>query len=112
MPFGLESLHVGIEDSDTVNIALLRMTTEQLLTYTDTEDWLPEVADDLIKAAGFKVFHGTASLSLSREDDTIGIPERRSIIGEHRVDAQSPQCIHHREDVACIIFHYCYLHVN
>ena len=48
--------------------------------------------------------------NLTIEDDAVGFPQPFGIVGQTRFHAKTPQCIHDREDVSCVVFYYCYLH--
>ena len=105
-----ETLHFGVEDTDTVHISLFRVLAEQLLSYADAEYWLLKVADDLVEPAGLQVFHRPARLALSWEEHAIGFPQLFRIIGEQWLDTHPSEGVHHRVDVTCIIFYDGYVH--
>ena len=105
-----KTLYLSTENAQTVGIALFRMTAEQLLTDADAQDGLLQRTDNLIQTMFPQIGHCRTGLPLSRKDDTVGIPQLDGIVSQLRLNAKSSQCVHHREDIACIVFYDSYFH--
>ena len=74
MELRTETMHVGIEDSNTLSVALLGVAAQQLLADAYTQDRLHQRADDGVKPTLTQVVHGTAGLALTGEHHAVGLP--------------------------------------
>ena len=103
-----ETVHIGIENPQTIHIALFRMTTQQLLTHTDAEYGLLQMTNHLVKSTFTQLTHSTSSLALTREHHPIGLLQLKGIVGQERLNTQAVQGIDDRADIAGVIFDYRY----
>ncbi len=110
MALRLETLHLSIEDADTVYVTFLRMLAEQLLPDADTEDGLLEIADHLVKPACSQILHRLTGVPLTREQHLVCFRQQLGIISQSGLDSHPAERVHHRVDVACVIFYDCYVH--
>jgi hypothetical protein len=76
----LETLDISIKDTDTVNIAFLRVLAEKLLTNANAEDGLLQVANDFVKSAHLQVFHSLRGMSLTGKQYAVSLLQLLSII--------------------------------
>ena len=81
----LETLDLGIEHTDTVDVALLGMAAQQLLTYADAQYGLPKRADNLVEAAGLQVLHCPTGLALSGKQHAVGLLQLLGIVSQQRI---------------------------
>ena len=110
MALGLETLHVGVEDADAIDVAFFRVAAQQLLTHTDAQHGLAQRTDDIVQPASLQILHGTTGFALSRKQHAVGTLQLLGIVRQQRLNTQPSQCVHHRVDVSSIIFYDCYVH--
>ena len=73
MTLGLEAFHLGIEYADAIGITFFRVLAEQLLSDTDSEDGLLQVADEQVEFACSQIVHSLSGVTLSWEQHSIGL---------------------------------------
>jgi hypothetical protein len=78
----LETFDIGIENTDARYVAFLRMLAEKLLANADTEDWLFQVTNNLVKSARLQIFHRLSGMSLTRKQHAISLLQLLSIVGQ------------------------------
>jgi hypothetical protein len=71
------------------------MAAEQLLPHADAQHGLRQAANDGVKAMCTQVAHGTGGFTLARENDTLSLPQLIGIVGQHSLNAQTMQSVHH-----------------
>ena len=107
-----ETFHIHIEDADAIHVTFFRMAAQQLLSDADSQYRLLQRSDHLRQTVGMQVFHGAPCLSLSWKDHMTGMAQYLRVVGEHRLNAQSSDGVHHGIDVSCIIFYDSYVHFD
>ena len=107
-----ETLHVHVEDAETVNVAFFRMTTHELLSDANAEDGLRQGTNHLVEPSLAKVAHRARGLALTGEDDAIRTPKLLGRIGQKGFNTHSLQSMNDRKDIAGIVFYDCELHLK
>jgi hypothetical protein len=110
VPLRQEPLHLRIKDADAVGIALFRVAAQQLLSHTDAEHGLLQVADHLVEPAGPQVVHRLAGVSLSGKQHLIGRLQQFCIVRQQGFDPHPPQGVDDGIDIPRIIFYYRNIH--
>ena len=90
MQYRLESSYVGVENADAVNVALVRMSAQQLLSDTDAEHRLSEVSYHHVEFSFLQVFHCASCLPLSREEHLVSLHESFGVVGEVGFNTHPP----------------------
>jgi hypothetical protein len=107
---GHEALDLGIEDAQTIHIALLGMAAHQLLSDADAQHGLRQGRDNLVQSSLAEIVHGIACLALAGEDDSVGTAQFLGGICQQGLHPHPLQSVNDGKDVPCIIFHYGNLH--
>ncbi len=111
MTGGAEAFHHGVEYAQTIGVALIRVTAQELLAYADAQYRLCQIAYDTVQCVVAQIFHCSSGLALSGEYHTVGLSQRGGIVRQYRVCAKALECVYHRIDVSCVVFYYCNVHV-
>ena len=107
---GTEALDVGVEDAQTVHIALFGMAAHELLADADAQHRLRERAYDAVQPVLPQIVHRARSLALTREDYPVGAAKFFGRVRQDWLDAHSLQGVNDGKDVSRIVFHHSYLH--
>ena len=99
-----ETFDVDIENAQTFSVALFGMSAQQLLAYADAKNGILQRANDGVESPFPQVAHGSAGFALSRKYYAVGFSQCQRVVGQHGVNAQASQGVHHGVDVSGIVF--------
>ena len=106
----VEALHVEVEYSQPLRVALLARAAQQLQAYAYAQHRLREALYHRVEPLGAQVVHGRSRLAHTGKYHPLGAAQHSGIVGEHGLHAYALQRAFHREHVASIVFDDCYTH--
>ena len=109
---GFETHHVGVENSEAIDVAFFGVSAEELLPDADAQQWLCDAANEFVEPVLLQVFHGGTCFADAGKNHFVGGENRARVVGRDGVYADSPKSAVDREDIAGIIFDDCYLHCS
>src|SRR5574344_968223 len=89
MQYRFEPPYVGVENADAVNISLIGMSAQQLLSDANTEYRLSEVTNHHVEFSFLQIFHCASSLPLSWEEHLVSLHKPFGVVGKVRFYSHS-----------------------